>query len=171
MALPYPEKKEKLKLSKAEQIVCDDVLDYGIEQLSQGEEAKLNTEEAKKRTITAFAKVFCTSLNSIYKEGPKQFYPLDHIESISFICLPFAYGNPEKPKKISKAKKTQIEKGNLDSLIENPQGTRVLYKRIIKLHEKDMVYLIKPKKLRYWLKSIALRDASEVFTDLVSSGY
>ena len=62
--------------------------------------------------------------------------------------------------------------GNLDNLVDNPQGTRVLYKRIIKLYpQKDMVYLIKPKTVRYWLKSIALRDASEVFTDLVSSGY
>ncbi|NOR66293.1 MAG: hypothetical protein GQ528_02940 [Woeseiaceae bacterium] len=172
MSLPYPDSKDKLKLSKAEQIVCDDVLKYGIEQLSQGEEAKVNTEEAKERTIVAFARVFCTSLNSIYEEGPKQFYPLEHIESLSFICLPFAYGNPGRPKKIPKSKKEQIRSGNLHSLIDNPQGTNVLYRRIIKLYQKkDMVYFIKPKTLRYWLKSIALRDANEVFTDLVSSGY
>ena len=171
MALPYPESKDKLKLSKAEQIVCDDVIEYYVEQLSQGEKAKVNTQQAKECTIVEFAEVFCTSLNSIYKEGAKQFYPLEHIESLSFICLPFAYGNPGKPKKISKDKKTQIAKGDLDSLIDNKQGTNVLYKRVIKLYEKDRVYLIKPKTLRYWLKSIALRDASEVFTDLVSSGY
>ena len=171
MSLPYPDSKDKLKLSKAEQIVCDDVLNYGIKQLSQGEKAEVNIEEAKEHTISAFAEVFCTSLNSIYKEGPKQFYPLEHIESLSFICLPFAYGNPEKPKRISQVKKTEITKGNLGSLIDNQQRKNVLYKRIIKLYEPDRVYLIKPKKLRYWLKSIALRDASEVFTDLVSSGY
>ena len=172
MALPYPENKERLKLSKAEQIICDDVLDYGIEQLSQGERAKVNTQQAKKCAIAAFVEVFCTSLNSIYEVGPKEFYPLEYIESLSFICQPFAYGNPEKPKKISKAQRTQIEKGNLDSLIDNPQETNVLYKRIITLyHQKDMVYLIKPKILRYWLRSIALRDANEVFTDLVNSGY
>ena len=51
------------------------------------------------------------------------------------------------------------------------QGANVLYERIIKLHQKDMVYLIKPKSLRYWLKSIALRDATDVFADLASSGY
>ncbi|MHC4124492.1 MAG: hypothetical protein ACYSSI_13030, partial [Planctomycetota bacterium] len=172
LALPYPDDKDKLKLSKAEQIVCDDILNCGIEQLSQGEEAKANTEQAKKTDIIAFSKVFCTSLNSIYKEKPKQFYPLDHIESLSFICQPFAYGNPDIPKKISESMKKQIKAGDLNSLIDNPQGKNVLYKRIIKLyHQKDIVYLIKPKTLRYWLKSIALRDANEVFTDLVSSGY
>lgn len=173
MALPYPENDNELKLSKAEQIVCDDVLDYGIDQLSCGEEAEINIIEAKKRVLSAFAKTFCTSLNSIYKENGKQFYSLDPIYSLSFICQPFAYGNPEKkPKKIPEAKRKQIEDGNIDSLIDNQQGTSILYKRVIKLyHQKNMVYLIKPKTLRYWLKSIALRDANEVFSDLVSSGY
>ena len=172
MPLPYPKEMKKLKLSKAEQIVCNDVMDYGIEQLSKGENAKVNIKGANKRTVQAFAKLFCASLNSIYEDGTKQFYPLEHIESLSYICQPFTYGNPEKPKKISATQKAKIEKGDLGSLIDNRQGTNVLYKRIIKLYpHKNMVYLIKPKTLRYWLKSIALRDANEVFEDLVSSGY
>jgi methylase of polypeptide subunit release factors len=172
MALPYPEDLSKLRLSKAEQIICDDVIKYYAEQLAKNEEAKVNTEGANEQILKAFAKVFCTSLNSIYKENSKQFYPLDYIESISFICYPFAYGNPDKAKKMSESEKKQIEKGDLSGLIENQQDANILYKRIIKLyHQRDMVYLAKPKALRYWLKSIALRDANEVFTDLVSSGY
>lgn len=171
MALPYPENKERLKLSKAEQIVCDDILNYAIEQLSKGEDSKVNTKNAGHRTLLAFAQVFCTSLNSIYEEKTKRFYPLEYIESPSFICFPFAYGNPSKPQKISEAHRTQIEKGDLKSLINNIQGSNVLYKRIIKLYHRDMTFLIKPKTLRYWLRSIALRDANEVFSDLVSSGY
>ncbi|GAI81358.1 unnamed protein product, partial [marine sediment metagenome] len=98
--------------------------------------------------------------------------PLGYIKSISFICYPFAYGNPNKPKKMSELEKRQIEKGDLSCLINNQQDANILYKRIIKLyHQRDMVYLVKPKTLRYWLKSIALRDANEVFRDLVNSGY
>ena len=171
MALPYPEEKKKLILSRAEQMVCDDIVDYGIEQMTSGEDSEVCAKEADRRTLKDFGKIFCTSLNSIYKEGPKQFYPLEHIESDSFICFPFAYGNPGKPKIISKTKGEKIEQGNLESLLDHQQGKNVLYKRIIKLYGKDMVYLIKPKTLRYWLRSIALRDANEVFTDLVSSGY
>lgn len=37
MALPYPDDKNKLGLSKAEQIICDDILGYAIAQLSKGE--------------------------------------------------------------------------------------------------------------------------------------
>lgn len=59
----------------------------------------------------------------------------------------------------------------MENLLDHQQERNVLYRRIIKLYGRDMVYLIKPKTLRYWLRSIALRDANEVFTDLVSSGY
>ena len=171
MALPYPEDFNELKLSKAEKIICDDVIEYYAEQLAKNEEATVNTKTANRQAIKDFVKVFCDSLNSIYKEKGKQFYPLEHIESTSFICLPVAYGNLNKPKILPVAQKKQIENGDLSCLIENQQDKRVLYKRIIKYYQPDMVYLVKPKILRYWLKSIALRDANEVFTDLVNSGY
>ncbi len=35
----------------------------------------------------------------------------------------------------------------------------------------DIVYLIKPKQVRYWLRSIALRDADEMMVDLFKAGY
>ena len=33
------------------------------------------------------------------------------------------------------------------------------------------VYILKPDRLRYWLRSIALRDADEIMADLRSQGY
>jgi len=171
LELPYPEDLNKLKLSKAEKIICDDVIEYYAEQLAKNERATVNIIAANVQIIKTFSKVFCDSLNSIYGEKRKQFYPLDHIESPSFICLPLAYGNPNNPKILSEAEKRQIEKGDLSCLIDDNQDPNVLYKRIVKLYQPNMVYLAKPKTLRYWLKSIALRDANEVFTDLVNSGY
>ena len=57
-----------------------------------------------------------------------------------------------------------------EGLMENQQEA-LHYRRILRLYQKDMVYLVKPKTLRYWLKSIALRDVNDVMTDLVNSGY
>lgn len=172
MALPYPHDLNKLRLSNAEKIICNDILNYYKGQLAEGEDAKINTENAGRHVLTSFGEIFCTSLNSIYKEKSKEFYPLEPIESVSFICFTFAYGNPNKPKKMSESEKKQIEKGDLRCLMENQQDANILYKRVIKRYrQRDMVYLVKPKTLRYWLKSIALRDANEVFDDLVRSGY
>jgi hypothetical protein len=171
MALPYPEDMNKLKLSRAEQIVCDDILEYVVSMVSEGENSIACTTNADSHTLKAFGKVFCDSLNSIYSEKSKLFYGLDYIESPSFICFPFAYGNSENPQSIPPNKSDQIRSGDLHGLLNNPQGSNVLYQRIISLYHKDMVFLIKPKTLRFWLKSIALRDANDVFADLVSSGY
>jgi hypothetical protein len=173
MALPYPDDLSKLDLSKAEQIVCDDILNYGIEEISQGENSRASSTNLTAPALRAFGKVFCDSLNSIYKQNSNQFCALDFIESPSFICFPFAYGTPSRAKRIPQTWKTQIESGNLEPLMENIQGSGTLYKRIIKLYHQNrhLVFLIKPKLVRYWLRSTALRDASEVFTDLVSSGY
>jgi hypothetical protein len=33
------------------------------------------------------------------------------------------------------------------------------------------VYLIKPDKIRYWTRSMALRDADEVVADIMGSGF
>ena len=50
-------------------------------------------------------------------------------------------------------------------------GTSLRLTRIVRLYEGNVIYLIKPKKLRYWLKSIALRDADETFSDIRKQGF
>ncbi|MFV1976797.1 MAG: hypothetical protein ACC651_13685, partial [Candidatus Scalindua sp.] len=168
MNLPYPENKKDLMLSQAEKIICADIIDYGIEQLSKGENANVNTREASERQLQRFSETFCDSLNSVYAEGKKQFYSYKPVATASYICCPFAYGNPEKPFSIPQK---EIEEGDLTILMENNKGENSLYRRILKIYGNNTVYLIKPKTLRYWLKSVALRDASETFMDLVKSGY
>ena len=42
---------------------------------------------------------------------------------------------------------------------------------IAKLYAKDRLILVKPKQLRYWLLSIALRDADETFNDYIQARY
>ena len=113
-----------------------------------------------------FGKVFCESLNPIYQKDERKFKPLTTIQTLSYICYPFAYGNDEFLPEVS----TKIKEGDLSELMENQQES-VHYRRILRLYQKDLVFLVKPKTLRYWLKSVALRDASDVMIDLVNSGY
>jgi hypothetical protein len=41
--------------------------------------------------------------------------------------------------------------------------------KIIKVYGKDAIILAKPKQLRYWILSIALRDADESFADYIEA--
>ena len=41
----------------------------------------------------------------------------------------------------------------------------------MKIYGTDTLIFIKPKQMKYWLKSIALRDADEVFADYIKARY
>jgi len=166
MALPYPENEKNLKLTTNEKIILDDILKYRIEELSKGETAEVNIKKVNKTQLNEFGKVLCNNLNSIYKVDEKQFIPLDIIRTNAYICFPLTYGKKGFTPNVSK----ELLKNNLSWLLINKQGA-VHYRRVLRLYQKNIVYLIKPNLLRYWLKSIALRDASDIMIDLVNSGY
>ena len=58
---------------------------------------------------------------------------------------------------------------HIESLIKTKYRSNVFLIKILKLYERNKVYLIKPKTLRYWLRSIAIKDADEVFADSIKA--
>jgi len=166
LSMPYPEDEKDLALSYSEEIIKNDVLNYKLEELSKGEKAKINTQLVKDEELAAFGNVLCKSLNPIYQNDNRTFKPLTPIKTLSYTCFPFAYGNNDFSPEIS----SKIKDGDLSELMENQQES-VLYRRVLRLYQKDIIYLVKPNTLRYWLKSVALRDASDVIVDFVNSGY
>jgi len=165
-SLPYPENENDLKLSYSEEIIKDDVLNYKLEELTKGEKAKINTKQATKFDIEQFGEVFCNSLNPIYQKDEKKFKPLTPIQTLSYTCFPFVYGDDDFTPEIS----SKIQDGDLSELMENQQES-VHHRRVLRLYQKDIVFLVKPNSLKYWLKSIALRDASDVMNDFIKSGF
>ncbi|MCI5145114.1 MAG: hypothetical protein D3923_06180 [Candidatus Electrothrix sp. AR3] len=77
----------------------------------------------------------------------------------SFICYPFCYGNTPQ---IDLPKKDNLVPF-LDELLSRQQGSRLFINRILRLYEENVIFMIKPDQKRYWLRSIALRDADETF--------
>jgi len=167
LALPFPENIADLQLSKNEKIVVDDFLDFRLEAHSKGELAEINSCDASKKDLNNFSQAFCRNLNSLYQNGTEKFipHPAGMITTQSFICLPFAYGKKGGLSKIP----SELNDDSLDVLISN-QERSVLYRRILYCYQPNLIYLIKPKKLRYWIKSVALHDASQVIGDIAKAG-
>ena len=165
MALPYPEDERVLELSRNEEIILQDMLDYRLEEYQKGEREKVNITEVMPAQLTEFGKTFCHNLNSIYQVDDKQFHPLPPLDGPAYICFRFTYGEKNNQPVIDGS-----STNDLTSLLDYEQEA-IKYKRVIKTYSPNMVSLIKPKTLRYWLKSIAIRDAVEVMQDLVESGY
>ncbi len=164
MALPFPEDETVLELSKNEEIILQDILNYSIDEYKRGEKSLVNTFKVNKQQLADFGEVLCRNLNSIYESDGKAFHLHDPIDLLSYICLPVIYGQKEN------LPTPELYHRSLESLMEDREGA-VIYRRVLRLYKNDVVYLIKPKTLRYWLKSMALRDAIDVMQDLIRGGY
>ena len=162
--LPYPEDKTALELAEIEEILVADVLDYLLEFRRRGENSAVVKKAPGKKQLQQFGKLYCEILNSVYHK----FQPAEPIETESFLCFPFYFG--EKPD-IVLGQAEQLESYLNQLLIRQQKGTNLRIIRVLRIYENNAIFLIKPKQLRYWLRSIAIRDADETFVDLRDQGY
>jgi hypothetical protein len=102
-------------------------------------------------------------LNSVYKN----FRPLSPIVGSEFIAYPFVLG--DKPEIEIPTSIVNMEE-ELRTLINAQKGYNLWIKRIVKVYHKNVIFLYKPNQKRYWLPSIAVRDADETFVDLFKQG-
>jgi hypothetical protein len=166
LELPYPEDIQQLEPSKIDNIIIQDILNYRIEELSKGENSKLNKLTTKQDDLIKYSDVLITYLNSIYQVGENRFYSTPPIFTNFYIFHFCHYGKHSN----SSISNNSLNEEMVQELIENNFNT-IHFKRVLKIYKKDIFILIKPKAIRYWLKSIAIRDASDIVSDLFNNGY
>ncbi|MGM0504940.1 MAG: HsdM family class I SAM-dependent methyltransferase [Bacteroidota bacterium] len=166
LRLPYPKDESEIRPSKYESILIEDTLNFGLEFLGK------DTDTLKKVTNTnihSYGNVFCEILNSIFEEKGRKYYQNKIVETASFICVSFHYGSKSESS-LQNLSDEEFET-KISGLVHKEMGTSYRIKRIIKLYDGDYIYFLKPKNLRYWLRSIAIRDADEAIVDLYNAGY
>jgi len=157
MRIPYSNSKN-MEISETEKIIINQISN------NKFEDTLVNTKD-----IFRFSSVYCKTLNSIYKKE-KYFQLFKIIDAGKYYAIHYEFSdetiNPEL-KKVS----------NLEHYIDEAIPTRtenqqkVHIQRIIKAYGRDSIIIAKPKQLRYWLPSIALKDADETFADYIKSRY
>ncbi|MCI5222121.1 MAG: hypothetical protein D3924_05485, partial [Candidatus Electrothrix sp. AR4] len=162
MALPYPDESEDLKLFFWEQTLVEDIADYLVDFRRKGENAAV-LSKTDASDLQNFGKIYCDILNPVYKE----FRPLQPIRLGSFICYPFCYGDTPQIKLPDTEEQTV---SLLDELLHHRHSSRLFINRILRLYEQNVIFMVKPDQKRYWLRSIALRDADETLIDLLEQG-
>jgi hypothetical protein len=55
-------------------------------------------------------------------------------------------------------------------LIDKKHSAVLRTKRIIRILTGNSVIIIKPSKLRYWIRSAAIRDVDDIATDILHQG-
>lgn len=162
--LPYPANYNDIALSSAEQIVIEDAVKYQIGIKSE----ELYKNYASTSDVVDYADVFCRLLNSVYKTSDKEFCFTKIIDVESYYVIQFDYTNAKIDSYTLENESSllkHIEK--ITPLNNNLSSTH--FQKIMKIYGTDSVVFIKPKQIKYWLKSIALRDADDVFADYIKA--
>nr|VFK79012.1 MAG: N-6 DNA Methylase [Candidatus Kentron sp. SD] len=160
-SLPYPEDAD-LDLSNHEQILVDDIVDYYRDLILNGKKSAA----MKKSGVSAlprFNGVYTKRINAIYKEKPLR--TLEAQTWPGVICQPFVFGEGE----VDWEGADEL-RGKLDKLLQEKKESLAIT-RITRIYDGPCIYLVKPDRLRYWLRSVALRDADETLADLWYWGF
>lgn len=163
----FPLQGDEIKLSDSEKIVMNDVLDY-IYPSWYEKEPVINRKEATRDNLDEFSKVFNQSFNSIYKKENKEQKLAVIYEGSTFFALEFEFTDKQitTPKEVNKMEADE----QIEDLIVSQYGKNTLVNKVLRIYCPNKITLIKPKKLRFWLKSIALQDSDEIFDDIIENG-
>lgn len=150
----------KFEINKTEQIIIDDVTRYYIEEFSKGRNSVIHKKNVDEEHIKSFSKVYCDLMNKIYAKDGAMYYLSKFIDGESFSACEFVFGSEVDYSH-------EKSNANLDELLFDWNSNQsVKFKRIIRMYGHDVIRIIKPKKLMYWLKSIALRDFDDTISDI-----
>lgn len=163
--LPYYSKTNNNILSNAEELIVHDALSYYINVLG-----KDLLKEVVKNELMNFSRIFCETLNSVYEIKGKSFHLYKILDAGNYFALHFEYKKGPKEPIIEQTKDLE---SYINQLIPNSKQNHSSFhiQKIVKIYGEDCIIMAKPKHLRYWLSSIALRDADETFTDYIKARY
>lgn len=173
MDLPYTEDEEDMALSLLEEVVKSDVSKYLI-RLGQNTSSSPLFSQVSDVELNAFGEVFCKAINPIYENIDFCWQVDSYVKKDNIIGYAFRYGRNRSEQVVNWIEGEDNEV-NIYNLIENKTQRNVRTTRVLRayLHVDgyDILILTKPNMLRYWLKSIALRDSDETFADLKRAGF
>ena len=160
--LPYPKDHKDLKLSFWEKAIQSDVLKYMSDYIRLGQNSQLLREKAKESDIENYSKMFCQMLGSVYDN----LHASEPVLLDGLTCQPFYFGDsPELTWLDSDAE------ANLEKLIYYENHERLRTVRVFRFYDKNVLLIVKPDRLRYWIRSTAIWDADETLRDLYHQGY
>lgn len=155
-------------LTKADIILVNDIAEYKISEFGNGENSNTNKEILVRtnnkipNSLVDYSNVYLDALNSLYDANNKKFSLKTFYNTPACFIMHYEYSNSNYIVEIIKNNSI-----NLSTLINDKKRT-INIKKISLIHSQNQIFIIKPKQLRYWLKSIALLDADTTIADIIN---
>jgi hypothetical protein len=158
---------ENLKdyVSETDRIIIEDIAKYTLEEFGNGEDAQINISEADDTTLKEFAQVYSDMLNVFYYSENKRYTLTSIREGDAYFICDIEYTDEN----ISQISINPTDDKIDDLLFDDNNSQSKKINKVIRSYRNggNIIRIIKPKQLRFWLKSKALKDADETFDDIL----
>jgi hypothetical protein len=152
-----------LKFTFWEKILIEDVVNYMSEYIREGQKSTLLKNSAKSTDFQSYSNTFIRLLRQIYEN-------INVTMPICFdglACQAFYFG--DKPNLPSQAELNAIELRKI--IYQDEMYRRLRTVRVLRFYSDNLLLIFKPNRLRYWIRSTAIRDAYDTAIDLYGQGY
>lgn len=120
--------------------------------------------------LSNYCDAFCEILNLTYEDGEYKFRAIRQIINDDYVWTTFEHTNNKKEIEsiLTNSNKIEFDKIFYDEIFNNA----LTINRIIVYYGKNnQISLIKPNKTKYWMQTIAYRDAENAKSDMFKNGY
>jgi hypothetical protein len=161
-SIPYPIN-GAFDLSDNERAVIDDIVDYQSDLIRLGESSRAMRRVTEKE-LAAYAEIVQRQISVLY--GASEFGLRSQFVWSGAICQAYAFGAGEVDWTGGQELRERIT-----ALLRSQSHENLAMTRICRIYDGRFLFILKPDRLRYWMRSVGLRDADDVMADLRLQGY
>jgi hypothetical protein len=162
MNLPYTSD-GSFDLVPWERELLDDIRNYMADYVRTGQDSELLRNKASDKSIQLYSQTFLRLMKKTYPNLNK----CKELTDNNFRLVAFTFSSENNSL-------SELDDSNwletLSSLIEKKNTNILRTQRIIRIYTGNMLIIVKPNRLRYWIRSAAIRDVDDVIVDIFKGG-
>lgn len=156
------------QLSKKDKQIIDDLLNFSIS-LFYEQEKSIALRPVLKEQPTEYAEIITSEINN-FLDGQDLFvnataYNINRFNPLMMIKL----SHSKEQKEIYQSnEKIDEELKKLDTFLWEKKATNIYFRKKLNYSIGNDIYIIRPNQRRFWSKSMALEDASELINEILN---
>ncbi|MCY2994886.1 MAG: N-6 DNA methylase [Planctomycetota bacterium] len=160
--LPFPDDPSELDLAFWEDALKEDVLNHMTDFVRLGQDSDLLKKAATKDDVREYSSLYVQMLGSLYRN----LQAADAVPLNGLIAQPFYFGDRPDVSWLG-----QDCEDALHRLVYDQSRESLRTVRVVRYYESNVILIVKPNRLRYWIRSTAIRDADDTLIDLREQGW
>lgn len=155
-------------INSSDKQLIDDFISYSVDLFHKQEKSKAMYPVLKEQTIE-YGAIVTNELNNFLDDQDlftnATIYDIDRFSPLMMVKLSFG----KKQKQVSLSKEfVEKELEKLDRYLWEAKSTSVYFRKKLNYKTGDDIYIIRPNQRRFWSKSMALEDASELILEILN---